>query len=248
MSMAHIAGLVSAILSPLTAGGGVVCTPGFAADRFAAWLAEFRPTWTTAVPAIHDAIVDLVDRGGRSTPPHTSLRFIRSVASPIAEPVLEKLEAAFRVPIVQAYGMTEALCLTCTPLVPYRRKPHSVGVSFCPELAVMADDGTLLPPGEAGEVVARGPYVARRLRGQPGSQPAGIHRRLVPDRRPSAASTTRDTSTSPAGSRTSSTGAGRRSPRRRSRPRCSRTRPCARPACSASPTAAWARPSWPPSC
>ena len=158
MSMAHIAGLVSAILSPLTAGGSVVCTPGFATDRFAAWLAEFRPTWTTAVPAIHEAIVDLVDRGGLDAS-NTSLRFIRSVASPIAEPVLEKLEAAFRVPIVQAYGMTEALCLTCTPLFPYRRKPHSVGVSFCPEVAVMADDGTLLPSGEAGEVVARGPYV-----------------------------------------------------------------------------------------
>ena len=40
----------------LEAGASIVCTPGFF-DTFFAWLEEFRPTWYTAVPAIHQAIL-----------------------------------------------------------------------------------------------------------------------------------------------------------------------------------------------
>jgi hypothetical protein len=35
------------------AGGSVVCTSGFDAVKFFAWLEEFLPTWYTAVPTIH---------------------------------------------------------------------------------------------------------------------------------------------------------------------------------------------------
>jgi acyl-CoA synthetase (AMP-forming)/AMP-acid ligase II len=52
MPLFHVHGLVAALLTSLTAGASVVCTPDFNAPSFFPWLTEFRPTWYTAVPAI----------------------------------------------------------------------------------------------------------------------------------------------------------------------------------------------------
>jgi len=63
MPLFHIHGLVAALLASLSAGGSVVCTPGFYAPRFFDWLATFHPTWYTAVPTMHQSILA---RGGES--------------------------------------------------------------------------------------------------------------------------------------------------------------------------------------
>src|SRR4030042_5652435 len=43
MPLFHIHGLMGAVLSSLTAGASVVCTPGFDAVRFFEWVDTFRP-------------------------------------------------------------------------------------------------------------------------------------------------------------------------------------------------------------
>ena len=57
MPLFHIHGLIGALLSTIYAGGSIVCTPGFLAPKFFAWLRDFQPTWYTAVPTIHQAIL-----------------------------------------------------------------------------------------------------------------------------------------------------------------------------------------------
>ena len=57
MPLFHIHGLIAATLSSLAAGASVVCTPGFNALKFFAWFDEARPTWYTAVPTMHQAIL-----------------------------------------------------------------------------------------------------------------------------------------------------------------------------------------------
>jgi acyl-CoA synthetase (AMP-forming)/AMP-acid ligase II len=52
MPLFHIHGLIGGILSMLTAGAAVVCTPGFDALKFFEWMQEFRPSWYTAVPTM----------------------------------------------------------------------------------------------------------------------------------------------------------------------------------------------------
>ena len=57
MPLFHIHGLVAALLASLEAGASVVCTPGFHQVRFFDWLDEPEPTWYTAVPTMHAAVL-----------------------------------------------------------------------------------------------------------------------------------------------------------------------------------------------
>ncbi|MBM3542768.1 MAG: AMP-binding protein, partial [Alphaproteobacteria bacterium] len=53
------------------------------------------------------------------------------------------------------------------PLPPRARKPGSVGVAAGPEVAIMSEDGRILPRGETGEVVIRGENVTKGYEANP---------------------------------------------------------------------------------
>ncbi|HEX5228742.1 MAG TPA: condensation domain-containing protein, partial [Bryobacteraceae bacterium] len=155
MPLFHIHGLAAAVLASLTSGASVVCTPGFYAPRILEWIGEFAPTWYTAVPTMHQAI--LARAGG--VPVATSLRFIRSSSAALPPAVMEGLERVFSVPVIEAYGMTEASHqMASNPLPPRRRKPGSVGRAAGPQIAIL-QDGQPVPPGVTGDIVIRGPNV-----------------------------------------------------------------------------------------
>jgi acyl-CoA synthetase (AMP-forming)/AMP-acid ligase II len=156
MPLFHIHGLVAGLLAPLSAGGQVVCPPGFNALRFFAWIAECRPTWYTAVPTMHQAILARAPHNA-SIIAASPFRFIRSSSATLPVRVLQGLERVFGAPVIEAYGMTEAAHqITSNPLPPGVRKPGSVGVAAGPEVAVMDHAGHLLPAGQAGEIVIQG--------------------------------------------------------------------------------------------
>ncbi|MEX0852611.1 MAG: acyl--CoA ligase [Bauldia sp.] len=159
MPLFHIHGLVAAVLASLAAGGSVYCTPGFNALRFFQWLAEADPTWYTAVPTMHQAILSRAGRN-REAIAGARLRFIRSSSSSLPPRVMAELEATFGCPVIESYGMTEASHqMTSNPLPPAERKAGSVGPAAGPEVAIMGEDGRLIAPGAVGEIVIRGPNV-----------------------------------------------------------------------------------------
>ncbi len=156
MPLFHIHGLIAATLSSLAAGASVVCSPGFNAFRFFGWFEEARPTWYTSVPTMHQAILGLAKRHEAAIKAGR-LRFIRSSSSSLPPQVMEMLEQTFGVPVIEAYGMTEAAHqMASNPLPPAKRYPGSVGRAAGPEIAIMDENGTMQPPGELGEVVIRG--------------------------------------------------------------------------------------------
>ena len=159
MPLFHIHGLMAPVLASLSAGACVSCTPGFNALRFFAWLDEVEPTWYSAVPTMHQAILARAARNPESVE-RAKLRFIRSSSASLPPQVLAELEKTFGAPVVEAYAMTEASHqMTSNQLPPGVRKPGTVGAAAGPEVAIMDEGGTLLDPGEVGEVVIRGPNV-----------------------------------------------------------------------------------------
>ena len=167
MPLFHIHGLIAAVLSSLAAGGSVVCTSGFNATKFFEWIELFRPTWYTAVPTMHQAVLAGVE-ANRKIIEECPLRLIRSSSSALPPQVMEGLERAFNVPVIEAYGMTEAAHqIACNPLPPKKRKVRSVGIAAGPEIAIMDEVGNLLASDEMGEIVIRGNNVTQGYENNP---------------------------------------------------------------------------------
>ena len=167
MPLFHIHGLAAAILASLGAGGETYCTPGFNALRFFSWLDDAKPTWYTAVPTMHQAIVSRAARNSEIVQANP-LRFIRSCSAALPPQVMAEVEEAFGCPVIEAYAMTEAAHqMTSNPLPPAARKAGSVGIAAGPEVSIMDETGNLLETGATGEVVIRGVNVTSGYEGNP---------------------------------------------------------------------------------
>jgi acyl-CoA synthetase (AMP-forming)/AMP-acid ligase II len=156
----------------------VYCTPGFNALKFFGWMDEAHPTWFTAVPTMHQAIVSRASKNADVIARHP-LRFLRSSSSSMPPQVIKEVEATFKAPLIESYGMTEATHqMASNPLPPGLRKPGTVGRAAGPEVAIMAEDGTLLPRGtgleNTGEIVIRGPNVTVGYENNPKANAEGF--------------------------------------------------------------------------
>jgi acyl-CoA synthetase (AMP-forming)/AMP-acid ligase II len=159
MPLFHIHGLIAGILAPLSRGGEVHCTSGFNALKFFSQVDAVKPSWYTAVPTMHQAILSRA-ANNQDVIARVPLRFIRSSSSSLPPQVLAELEATFKAPVIEAYGMTEAAHqMACNPLPPGQRKPGTVGLAAGPEIAIMSPEGELLSTGSTGEIVIRGDNV-----------------------------------------------------------------------------------------
>ena len=174
MPLFHIHGLIAGVLAPLAAGSQVFCTPGFNALKFFSWMDEAKPSWYTAVPTMHQAIVSRA-RGNADIIARNPLRFLRSSSSSMPPQVIKELEDIFHAPLIEAYGMTEATHqMACNPLPPAVRKPGKVGIAAGPEVAIMGQDGALLPRGDTGEIVIRGANVTAGYENNPKANDEGF--------------------------------------------------------------------------
>ena len=156
------------MLASLAAGASVVCTPGFDVNSFSAWLTDFRPTWYSAVPTMHQAILAHA-RHNRERLADCRLRFVRSSSAPLPPHIFAELERTFETPVIEWYGMTETASspIACNPLPPRQRKAGSVGVPVGLDVAIMDEGGALLPGGQTGQVVVRGASVMSGYDGDP---------------------------------------------------------------------------------
>lgn len=156
MPLFHIHGLVGVLLSSIASGASVVCSPGFQNHDFFASMKQFEPTWYSAVPTIHQAILNHV-RDAEPLNGATSLRLIRSSSSSLPPSVMAELESTFQVPVIESYGMTEAAHqMSSNPLPPRARKAGSVGLPAGPDMGIMDEEGNLLTGDASGEIVIRG--------------------------------------------------------------------------------------------
>jgi acyl-CoA synthetase (AMP-forming)/AMP-acid ligase II len=172
MPLFHVHGLVASTLSTLRTGGTVVVPPRFDPLGFWPLLASRRITWYSAVPTIHHLVLA---RAGRRTDTTNQLRFVRSCSSALPPATLEALEGLLGVPVLEAYGMTEGSHqIASNPLPPQAHKPGSVGRGTGVRVAIMGDDGQLLPAGEQGEVVIQGTNVTDGYENNPEANAASF--------------------------------------------------------------------------
>ncbi|VEG57005.1 AMP-dependent synthetase and ligase [Mycolicibacterium aurum] len=168
----HIAG-VSAALSNLYAGRKMVYLTHFDAEKWVQLVADEGVTSATVVPTMLDRIVTVLEAGRIALP---SLRTLAYGGSKVPLPLVRKaLSLLPDVGFVNAYGLTETSS-TIAVLTPddhraaltasddgATRRLGSVGQPVPGiEVQIRADDGTVLGPGEPGELFVRGEQVSGR--------------------------------------------------------------------------------------
>jgi acyl-CoA synthetase (AMP-forming)/AMP-acid ligase II len=156
----HGHGLIASVVTSLAAGASVVCTPGCDVNSFFGWLTALRPTWYSAVPTMHQAILAQA-RQDRERVAHCRLRFVRSASAPLPPRIFDELERTFETSVIEYYGMTETASspIACNPLPSRQRKAGSAGLPVILDVAIMDEGDALLPAGQTGQVVVRGASV-----------------------------------------------------------------------------------------
>jgi acyl-CoA synthetase (AMP-forming)/AMP-acid ligase II len=166
MPLFHVHGLVASLLATLATGGTVVVPPRFNALGFWRIVQDHDVTWYSAVPTMHQLLIARLKGGER--PDIGKLRFIRSCSAALSPDTMSTMENAFGVPVLEAYGMTEASHqMASNPLPPRVRKAGSVGPGTGVRIGIMDAEGHLLEPGHHGEVVIQGPNVIRGYENNP---------------------------------------------------------------------------------
>ena len=173
MPFYHVHGLVAGLLAPLLSGGSVIALGGFDPSRLRFWLEDLDPTWYTAVPTIHRAVVDQMKR---ESPVSHRLRFARSCSASLPPQLMSEVEEILQVPLVEAYGMTEASHQIATnPLPPRIRKPGTVGLASGTTLALLTEGLVHTQPRQVGEVVIMGSGVTAGYLDNSAANEAAFH-------------------------------------------------------------------------
>ncbi|MGW0419662.1 FadD7 family fatty acid--CoA ligase [Streptomyces sp. NPDC003015] len=164
MPLFHGHGLFAALLSTLASGGCVLLPERgrFSAGTFWDDMRAVGATWFTAVPAIHEILLDRSEREhpGPQAPP---LKFVRSCSAPLNTATQRALERTFGAPLLSAYGMTESSHQATSEPLPQRGalRQGSVGRPTGVAVRVVDRGGRSCPAGVEGEVWVQGPTVAR---------------------------------------------------------------------------------------
>ncbi|MEE6169973.1 MULTISPECIES: class I adenylate-forming enzyme family protein [unclassified Mycolicibacterium] len=171
----HIAG-VGAAMSNLYAGRKMVYLRTFDPNRWIELVRSEGVTTATVVPTMLDRIVAALEASGSTL---ATLRNLAYGGSKVALPLVRKaLHLLPGVGFVNAYGLTETSstiavlgpedhrAALATDDAAVARRLGSVG-KVVPgiEVQIRADDGTVLGPGETGELFVRGEQVSGRYSG-----------------------------------------------------------------------------------
>ena len=172
MPLFHVHGLVATVLATLSTGGTVVL-PRLRPSAFWEEAGRYGATWYTAVPTIHARL--LTQAQALPAPPDHRLRFVRSCSAPLPTVMWRRYEDAVGVPLVEAYGMTEAAHqMASNPLPPGERRPGTVGRATGIDIATLDDDWRPVRAGEEGEVAVRGPSIVDEYLGNPAATQAAF--------------------------------------------------------------------------
>lgn len=147
-------GFKIALVAPLLIGGSIILPKKQKPEDVAAWTSDLHPTWFVATPTYLHAALDKLRSGPGGKLVH-SLRFFASTSAYLPEAVRTGLETILGIPGLEFYGLREAGIVAANPAPPAKRKPGSVGL-ISPDVAILNDDGDILPRGTAGAVAVRG--------------------------------------------------------------------------------------------
>lgn len=157
VSPLHLAGGIrNALLHVLANGGAANVLPEMDADALLAQIAIGRVTY---VSASFTLFREILERPVGSTADASRLRFVRIASGRLEPDELRRLEARLRAPVITGLSSSEGGSVSHQRLPPAPRSAGSVGPPLGCEVRLVDERGLDVEPGQAGEIVVRGPQV-----------------------------------------------------------------------------------------
>lgn len=168
MPVHHTNGVNNQLIVPLLAGATVELADRFRAEETVERLRAGGISYMTGVPTMYARMLPFV-RTGEVFP---GLRFLRCGSAPITPALHEQIEAAFGVPLVVSYGLSEATC-TSTVNPPEARRVGSIGKVLPGQDVALFDPASnaKVADGAEGEIRISGPSLMKGYLGQGVEQP-----------------------------------------------------------------------------
>lgn len=158
LPLAHAYGLVALNVSYLS-GSLSVMHPRFDTNAVLSAIERHRINGFAGVPAMFVALLYSPDADKYDT---SSLTLCVSGSAPLPLAVLEGFEKKFNCRILEGYGLSEASAVLTAHTAEMERKIGSVGKPIAGvELRIVDENDQPLPPGQTGEIIARGPNIMR---------------------------------------------------------------------------------------
>ncbi|MEV5545555.1 long-chain fatty acid--CoA ligase [Streptomyces sp. NPDC052309] len=167
LPLSHGFGQICGMLTGFRAGISIVMMPRFSGREALALMTKHRCTVFMGVPTMYSKLLDAVARGERVP----RLDRVYSGGSALPVKTLEDVRSTFGCPVYEGYGMTETSCSVAYHYPGLTFRPGTVGVPITGITVGIArpnaDTIDLLPVGEVGEIVVRGPNVMAGYLGRP---------------------------------------------------------------------------------
>ncbi|GAA3543240.1 long-chain fatty acid--CoA ligase [Amycolatopsis ultiminotia] len=167
LPLSHGFGQICGMLTGFRAGISIVLMSRFSAPEALALMTKHRCTVFMGVPTMYFVLLDAVAKGGQVP----RLDRVYSGGSALPANTLDEVRSVFGCPVYEGYGATETSCSVAYhyPGLPFRAGTTGVAIN---DLTVgiarpNADCIELLPVGEVGEIVVRGPTVMAGYLGRP---------------------------------------------------------------------------------
>jgi long-chain acyl-CoA synthetase len=150
----HTYAITGTFLLPLLSGSKMVLVDRFHPLKVLGFIQQHKISVFLAIPSMYRVLAAAEGDFNLS-----SVRFPISGGEPLPYTTAEAFEKRFKVPIYEGYGQTEA-----APVItlnrPGARKPGTIGPPVPGvEVAIWDDQNRVLPAGEVGEIMVRGPNV-----------------------------------------------------------------------------------------
>lgn len=163
MPLYHIHGLSVNVLASAMSGSSVVCTPGYKGpDKPTEWLASGMASWYSAVPTMHQGIVEAGLSSSDFSAASAGVGLIRNCSAALVPVLADKMEQLFQCVVMPTYAMSESMPIASNPLPPHLRVLRSVGQAAGPEMVLRHEESNSEPKrGEEAEICVKGACVTK---------------------------------------------------------------------------------------
>jgi long-chain acyl-CoA synthetase len=157
--MFHVSGYMLHLLLTIYLGGRTVLAPRFEAGKYLDLLAAYKVNLFVAPPAVFIGMLNHPNFGRRDL---SSLFICEAAGAPVPASLQQMWRERSGMDLLTGYGLTETSA-TATVNLRHRKnlEPGCIGVPLAGELQIVDDNGKVLPRGEVGELLYRGPQVTK---------------------------------------------------------------------------------------